>query len=444
MAESQSKRRNSDHFRGNSSSGRFFKRRRGQWGHSRGSINAALAIVPTTTAPLAANGGNVGGTESSQAIGGGGGTNMGVGTGQQQLGKPQRHGRKRRRHRHSSFSGGGGGDKASAYSLPPAVAAALAIPPKTPEAPGGLGRDGRDGMDDSDETEAKTTITQPNGFQSGSAIGQASSSGISGPNGNGTTSSMGSGGKKKKRRRRRRQWKPYYKLTADERRELEEREEKRAERVRAQRFAHGQPVAPYNTTQFLLRDRELRNGGEPDCGDLDEIVRNIRHHTRSGSYESPGAIGASDSEGGDVSSDNSDYSYFEREFDNDWLDEQKQRLEAMTKDDLVKEFMDLQKQYESAQRDMRSKRLSYEEQILALQRENTQLRSYYANTEPSSASTRMANIETVEDENVGERSGQGNGARNCPELTTATVEGVIYSSPLSASTKDAVISLSLG
>jgi len=209
-------------------------------------------------------------------------------------------------------------------------------------------------------------ISQANGGQ-GNVAAQPGPAAV-GP----SAANGGTAGKKKKRRRKRRQWKPYYKLNAEERRELEEREEKRAERVRAQRFAHGQPVAPYNTTQFLLRDRELRNGGAPDCGDLDEIVRNIRHHTRSGSYESPGAAG-SDSDV-DLSSNDSDYSYLEREFDNDWLDEQRQRLETMTKDDLVKEFMDLQKQYESAQRDMRAKRLFYEDQMANLRLENNELR----------------------------------------------------------------------
>lgn len=208
---------------------------------------------------------------------------------------------------------------------------------------------------------------------------------------------------------------------------MEEREEKRAERVRAQRFAHGQPVAPYNTTQFLLRDRELRNGGEPDCGDLDEIVRNIRHHTRSGSYESPGAAGASDSECGDGSSDNSDYSYLEREFDNDWLDEQRQRLEAMTKDDLVKEFMDLQKQYESAQRDMRSRRLTYEEQIANLQRENNRLRSL--------APSRTANASET---TAASSSAQGNGARQSGD----SVDDINCTSP-SFTTNTAVVTLSL-
>lgn len=66
------------------------------------------------------------------------------------------------------------------------------------------------------------------------------------------------GSRPRKRRRRRgrakqRRYKPYMKMTWDEKRELESREEKRAENVRRERFQSGIPVAPYNTTQFLLQ-----------------------------------------------------------------------------------------------------------------------------------------------------------------------------------------------
>lgn len=62
---------------------------------------------------------------------------------------------------------------------------------------------------------------------------------------------------RKHRRRRGKKWKPYSKLSWEEKLELEKREEKRAEGVRAERFKHGIPVAPYNTTQFLLEASPL-------------------------------------------------------------------------------------------------------------------------------------------------------------------------------------------
>ncbi|KAM5135043.1 protein HEXIM1-like [Mantella aurantiaca] len=71
-------------------------------------------------------------------------------------------------------------------------------------------------------------------------------------------------GRKRHRRRpskKKRPWKPYNKLTWEEKKRLEEREAQRASRVRAEMFAKGQPVAPYNTTQFLMDDHDLE---EPD------------------------------------------------------------------------------------------------------------------------------------------------------------------------------------
>lgn len=82
-------------------------------------------------------------------------------------------------------------------------------------------------------------------------------------------------GRKKKPRRRRRagkerpfqphnqhKWKPYFKLTWAEKKALEERESKRALRVREEAIASGHPLAPYNTTQFIMEDR-INSTGEP-------------------------------------------------------------------------------------------------------------------------------------------------------------------------------------
>ena len=54
----------------------------------------------------------------------------------------------------------------------------------------------------------------------------------------------------------RRKWKPYNKLSWEERQELDEAETKRACMKREERFASGHPVAPYNTTQFIMEDRQ--------------------------------------------------------------------------------------------------------------------------------------------------------------------------------------------
>lgn len=54
------------------------------------------------------------------------------------------------------------------------------------------------------------------------------------------------------------------------------------------RFKSGLPVAPYNTTQFLLDDLQRRGGnGQPgDDVDVDTIVESIRHRHHKRSEES--------------------------------------------------------------------------------------------------------------------------------------------------------------
>ena len=66
---------------------------------------------------------------------------------------------------------------------------------------------------------------------------------------------------KKKRHRRgkhRRRWKPYSKMTPEERQQAESREAARA--ARRERGLVGKPSAPWNTTQFIMDDH--------DCGEV--------------------------------------------------------------------------------------------------------------------------------------------------------------------------------
>lgn len=171
---------------------------------------------------------------------------------------------------------------------------------------------------------------------------------------------------RRNRRAKRRRWKPYYKLTAEERKALEVYEEKRAERIRAWRFKHGIPVAPYNTTQFLLNDRQ--NSESVNMKPVDDIVASIRCHTRSGSYESIGPT-SSGSGGSSVDSeDDEDYSMMEqREFDEEYESAHTERLESMSKSDLIKDYIELEKELEHIQRELAKKSREIDEmrQLLA-------------------------------------------------------------------------------
>lgn len=79
----------------------------------------------------------------------------------------------------------------------------------------------------------------------------------------------GRGAESTKRHRRmkgkgKRKWKPYSELTWDERRQLDDRETQRAYAKRERLTAEGHPIAPYNTTQFLMEDHH------PETPDLSE------------------------------------------------------------------------------------------------------------------------------------------------------------------------------
>lgn len=134
-------------------------------------------------------------------------------------------------------------------------------------------------------------------------------------------SSSSSAQKKRKHRRwkpRRRKWKPYFKLSWREKSRLEDREGRRATRVRAARFAHGQPVAPYNTTQFLMEDHNLE---EPDLKPVN---------------------GAPPSEERACKNDEEDREFITKEFGEIYDNIHAERLNAMSKVELIQEYLQME------------------------------------------------------------------------------------------------------
>ncbi|KAG9337601.1 hypothetical protein JZ751_028453 [Albula glossodonta] len=159
-------------------------------------------------------------------------------------------------------------------------------------------------------------------------------------------------GKKKHRRRpsskKKRRWKPYFKLTWEEKKEFDERETARASRVRAEMFAKGLPVAPYNTTQFLMEehDREEPNlntelgcrrstgasrtedtASEEDCFDFEE-------DDDDGSGGGSDGIGRPGNAGGE---------FLQRDFSETYEKYHVESLQNMTKQELVREYLELEK-----------------------------------------------------------------------------------------------------
>lgn len=160
-------------------------------------------------------------------------------------------------------------------------------------------------------------------------------------------------GKKRHRRRtsrKKRNWKPYYKLNWDERKALEERETARASRLREEMFAKGLPVAPYNTTQFLMdeHDREEPDlntetgvrrpsgvgGRMEDTGSEEDLFDNEEDDDDDGSGGGSDGIGRPGNAGGE---------FLQRDFSETYAMYHVESLQNMTKQELVQEYLELEK-----------------------------------------------------------------------------------------------------
>lgn len=148
-------------------------------------------------------------------------------------------------------------------------------------------------------------------------------------------------GKKKHRRRpskKKRHWKPYYKLTWEEKKKFDEKQSLRASRIRAEMFAKGQPVAPYNTTQFLMDDHDQE---EPDLktGLYPKRTAAKSDDTSDEDFmeEAGEEDGGSDGMGGDGSE------FLQRDFSETYERYHAESLQNMSKQELIKEYLELEK-----------------------------------------------------------------------------------------------------
>ncbi|KAM6295364.1 protein HEXIM1 [Aegotheles albertisi] len=147
--------------------------------------------------------------------------------------------------------------------------------------------------------------------------------------------------KKKHRRRpskKKRRWKPYSKLSWEEKQQFDERQSLRASRLRAEMFAKGQPVAPYNTTQFLMEDHDQE---EPDLktGLYPRRAAAKSDDTSEEDFleEAADEDGGSDGMGGDGSE------FLQRDFSETYERYHVESLQNMSKQELVKEYLELEK-----------------------------------------------------------------------------------------------------
>ena len=160
--------------------------------------------------------------------------------------------------------------------------------------------------------------------------------------------------------RHHRKWRPYTTLTWDERRVVDERETRRACQKREQRIASGQPMAPYNTTQFLMEQHDTTEPMFAAAADHAGAPR-PRRRTRSGQGGGSGSESSPDEpfdSADEADFDDSDdiaggETFLEREFSEAYENVHAERLQNMTKDDLVREYIELEARNQQLERLLR-------------------------------------------------------------------------------------------
>ena len=148
----------------------------------------------------------------------------------------------------------------------------------------------------------------------------------------------------KKQRKPRYKWRPYNKLSWEEKRKVNERDSIRAERRREMIRQKGRPIAPYNTTQFLMDEHDTF---EPDLRDL-----NLDHYT-----ESP-VVNLPRSDGEEMESFTSEESFYEKDFSEMYETTHAETLHSMSKEELIENYLELERKVEFLEKEVRAKRSS--------------------------------------------------------------------------------------
>ena len=145
----------------------------------------------------------------------------------------------------------------------------------------------------------------------------------------------------KTRRARRKAFRPYYQLSEGERGAREERERQRLMRLRERMWARGRIIAPYNTTQFLMAQQP-----EEDC------------------YY--------------ASQEQDDQDFMSKEFKKEYEVHNLNRLERMSKEMLLNEYMILERKNENLEEKLKTIQSAEEVQEKAVIGQ-TNLEQEYAN-----------------------------------------------------------------
>lgn len=120
----------------------------------------------------------------------------------------------------------------------------------------------------------------------------------------------------------------------------------RAQEIRHEMFTHGQPVAPYNTTQFLIEDH----------GDLQNIDAQLNKppdmHRHSRTRDSSFSIDSGDDDFF-YSSPEDEEEFLTKEFSLEYQDLHVERLNSLSKADIIHDYLMLENKYEKSVGELR-------------------------------------------------------------------------------------------
>ncbi|KAG8193815.1 hypothetical protein JTE90_029549 [Oedothorax gibbosus] len=140
-------------------------------------------------------------------------------------------------------------------------------------------------------------------------------------------------------------WKPYLQLSFEEKKYLDEREARRAQRIRDKKAAVGIPVAPFNTSQFLINDylscHDLKT---PDYESMNNGTDEDAHYTSDNSseehYHSCSDIGA----------------FYQHAFLEDYANIHEEYLNSLSQCELAAEWVSLEDKIEAVDKQLKELR----------------------------------------------------------------------------------------
>lgn len=161
-------------------------------------------------------------------------------------------------------------------------------------------------------------------------------------------------------RRNRKKYKPYTKMTWDEKKARLELDAKKANKIR-EKYTHekGRPNAPYNTTQFLMDEHDqeepdlgnhthMQSDGEAEDEDCDSRSTE-RRRLDSQSFDDPDLEDYNESPEDEIY----EQEFFQKDFTEAYEQCHAESLYSMKKDELVRECMSLEERVETLERKLR-------------------------------------------------------------------------------------------